>query len=388
MHHGPRATANYHALAAMNPNDRAASSEGAPWTRRVDRLLVRAVREVRLLGAVTPVGVDGERARIVAAFEADGVTEPRWEYARSQRHEARELLAATERELRGAEPGALAEAYAARIAELDLETDLADAAGSEGFAALARQRFATRDSAAVTAASELAQTWIAARPTTSESATIRSDAPDPRSLLSRMRAAVGERRLPFSVVAHDGLAPLAATGERTILIATKREVTDEDVARTVLHEIDGHALPRRRAESQTIGLFGIGTARGADDQEGYALLLEERGGFASVTRRRQLAARHIAVEAMLRGATFVDATRALIVDRGIPARDAVLAAERAFRGGDGVRAGLGRERVYIESLLRVRARLAARPEDEAIVASGQVAIDAVDAVRAFVSSVS
>ncbi len=367
----------------MKPNEQSPSNDVPPWTRRVDRLLVRAMREVRLLGAVTAVDAERERARIIAAFEAGAVTEPRWEYAHSPRTEARELLAAAERELRDTEPSALKHAYDARITELDLETELADAAGSDRIGALARQRFATRDAAIADAASKLAVAWIGARPATNDATTIRSDAPDPRSLLSAMRAAVGARKLPFSVVAHDGLAPLAATGERTILVATRREVTDEDVARTVLHEIEGHALPRRRAESQRIGLFAIGTARGADDQEGYALLLEERGGFSSVPRRRQLAARHLAVEAMLRGATFVDATRVLVVDHGIAARDAVLAAERAFRGGDGIHGGLGRERVYLEALLRVRARLATRPDDEPIVASGQVAIDAVDAIRAF-----
>jgi hypothetical protein len=37
--------------------------------------------------------------------------------------------------------------------------------------------------------------------------------------------------------------------------------------------------------------------------------------------------------------------------------------------------------VYLAAYVRVKERLLARPEDEAVLASGQVAVDAVDAVR-------
>jgi hypothetical protein len=84
---------------------------------------------------------------------------------------------------------------------------------------------------------------------------------------------------------------------------------------------------------------------------------------------------------MLDGASFADVSWALADTHGFDAVEAVLVAERAFRGGDGVRPGLGRERVYLESFVRVRERFASHPEDEAVMASGQVAVDAVDALR-------
>jgi hypothetical protein len=324
---------------------------------------------------VTPTNAERERARMIAAVESGGEARPRWEYAKS-RDSSREALAAADAALRG-ERGPLADAYAARIAEIALEAEIATLAGTSRLGPLAARRFAA--SVAAREASDVARTWIAAPPD-SERETVRSDSSDPRSLLSRMRAAVGVRKLPFNVVARESLAPLAATGERTILVARDRYVTDEDTLRTVHHEVEGHAMPRVRAQSRAIGLFAIGTARGADEQEGYALLLEERAGFATARRQRQLAARHIAVEVMLDGASFGEASRTLI-DRGIDARAAVLAAERAFRGGDGMCAGLGRERIYIEALIRVRAHLASRSDDEQILASGQVAIEAIDALR-------
>jgi len=213
-----------------------------------------------------------------------------------------------------------------------------------------------------------------------------SDDPDARSLLSRMKAAVGNLRLPFTVVAAPTLAPLAATGDRVILVATGRAVTEEDARRTVLHEIEGHARPRARALHASSALFGAGTARGIDDQEGRALLLEDRAGLLGLSRRRQLAARHRAVEGMLDGGPFAEIASDLVDTHGLDAADAVVVAERAFRGSDGRRPGLGRERVYLESLVRVRAHLTSHPEDERLLESGQVAVDAIEALRPFAPS--
>jgi hypothetical protein len=196
-----------------------------------------------------------------------------------------------------------------------------------------------------------------------------------------MKAAVERLRLPFTVVVSPWLAPLAATRMTRSPVAAGRLVPDEDTARTVLHEIEGHARPRARSMLAVSAHFRTGTARGIDDQEGRAVLLEERAGLLGPRRRRQLAARHWAVEAMLGGASFMDVASALTGAHGFDAAEAVVVAERAFRGGDGTHPGLGRERVYLESLVRVRRHLAARPHDDAILACGQVAVDTVETLR-------
>jgi hypothetical protein len=138
-----------------------------------------------------------------------------------------------------------------------------------------------------------------------------------------------------------------------------------------------------RASAQVPGIFAIGTARGVDDQEGLALVLEERHGFLRGARRRELALRHRAVEAMDAGGTLVEVVRTLLERDGAPLERAIAAAERAFRGSAGETAGLGRERVYLGAYARVSAWLDGRPEDERVIASGQVSVDAIETLRGY-----
>jgi len=365
-----------------------APSDLPPWLVRAERLLSEAVRTVRLLGSVVPRNAAQERARLVAAFEAGGSASPRWSYARTDHTSLRKALAAAAHRL-GAEPHPIAQLYAARARELEIEAALASEAGTNVLGALARARFRSLSPQAAGEATILARKWIAegrealaSEPAPSELLT--SDSTEKGSLLTRMREEVGRLQLPFAVVVQPSLAALAATGERHILVAAGRRTTRDDVERTVMHEIEAHAIPRHRASLARLALFQIGTARGIDDQEGLAIVLEDRGNFLSPRRKRELAARHLAVEAMDGGATFTDAVSALVKEHGLLPSEAVLVGERAFRGGDGVAPGLGRERIYLEAYLRVKHHLDRKPTDEGVLTSGQVSLDAISVLAPIV----
>lgn len=359
-------------------------AESLGLRRAVERLVLLATREVQLLGSLAPLDAHRERARLVEAVEAGREASPRWRYAPVAHDDLRRALDAAERALAEEAETPVDRLYLERIRELSLEAELCTAAGTTELPRLALQRFGARNAAVTQQASLLCRSWLEEPRPTAPSETLASDAADPRSLLSRMRAEVGRLRLPFTVVTQTSLAPLAATGDGVILVAPGRRVTAEDSARTVLHEIQGHACPRARAAAVPMAIFRAGTARGVDDQEGRALLLEERAGLLGPRRRRQLAARHRACEAMADGAAFADVAPTLAREHGLDALQAVVVAERVFRGGDGVRPGLGRERIYLEALVRVRSHLEARPEDEAVLAAGQVAVDAVPSLRGVV----
>jgi hypothetical protein len=353
------------------------------WLAPIERLVLIAAREVRLLAVLTPVDARQERERLVTELRAGRQPTPRWTYLRPEHDDLRRALDAAERALAQEPSTEVAGLYLGKVRELLLEAALCAAAGTSEVSGLAAQRFASPDPTETGEASALCALWLAETAPVERGPVLLSDAPAPHSLLSLMRAAVGRHGLPFQVLPAPSLAPLAATGERAIYVATGRPLTEEDAARTVFHEIEGHARPRARSLSTRSLLFRVGTAKGADDQEGRALLLEERAGFLGPSRRRQLAARHRAVEAMRGGASFADVAFSLAKVHGFDEADAVVAAERAFRGGDGIRAGLGRERVYLESLVRVRAHLSRNPDDEQVLACGQVAVDAVEPLRRF-----
>jgi hypothetical protein len=349
----------------------------------IERLLCHAASEVRVLSTVTPREAHLERARLIGELKAGRRATPRWTYAPRAHDDLRRALDTAERTLERRERTPLETLYLARVRELSVEAAMCAGAGTIEVARLAKARFEPAEEDVAREASELCAAWLDEPLAPEAEAIIASDASDPRSLLSRMRSAVGHLHLPFTVVPTPWLASLAATGDRVILVTTDRLVPDEDARRTVLHEIDGHARPRTRAMRASSFLFRAGTARGIDDQEGRAVLLEDRAGLLGPRRRRQLAARHRAVEVMLRGAPFADVAETLMSGHGLDAAEATIIAERVFRGSDGTHPGLGRERVYLESLVRVRRHLAVRPEDEAVLASGQVAVDSVDALRAY-----
>lgn len=335
------------------------------WLAAADEVLRAAQHRVQLLASCTPTNFQEEVERLTLDAERGRPLVPRWAHRAPPSLDPRSDLDQLAEALAGRGP--LAQIYAAKARELWLEASLARSVGRPGFFELATRRFGRRDTHD-DEADAMATAWIGT-PVPREAATVPTDGPDPRSLASRMREVVGAHRLPFRVIETDRLAALAATGPDVIYVATGRQLTAEDVERTVMHEVRGHALPRFEARGR-LGIFAIGTARGSDDQEGRALALERREGFLRGTRRLELARRHLACRTVRAGADLGDTVQHL-VDRDTPVPDAVRIAARAHRGG-----GLGREAVYLPALLRVERLVEEAPALAAVLGWGQVSVDA------------
>jgi hypothetical protein len=330
-------------------------------------------RAVQLIARVTPVNAEAEMTRLCAAFGAGRACLPRWEYAAHDVSALDEALrGAAAATLRLEEP--LRSLVVERIEEIRLEVANVGAVGTPAFAALACGRF--KEGEALLGPIEQSKQL---RCETTSAPRTQTDSGDARSLLSQVRTMIGEQRVGFAVRVVDNLQALAATGERTVYVARGRLLTERVARRVATHEVMGHVLPRVRAQSLH-PLFALGTARGTDDQEGLALMYEERAGLLDGARRVELELRHRAAAAMRSGADFVEVAR-MVLDAGAPLECALRMTARVFRGSDGTFPGLGRESVYLPALARVKAHLAKRPGDERLLASGQVAVEALSMVR-------
>ena len=352
------------------------------WTARIDEALARAASQIQLLAAFTPTNATTERARLLDLAERRRPLVPAWTYEPASTGDAEPLLEAALRALETLGNDSLALVYRARAEELLLEAELVHAAGTRDVSLLASKRYAPTSLAAAKAADVLATAWSKER-TEERGERIASDSDHPKSLLSLIKREVGRRALPFRVIVHAALSSLAATGDGVILVTRGREISAEASERTALHEIEGHVLPRTRAQKQSLGIFRVATARGVDQQEGLALVFEERAGFLVGARRRDLALRAKAVSAMRDGADFAEVVRALVDRHGASASDAVAIAERVFRGSDGKHAGLGRESVYLESFVAIAETLKNKPHHEIVLASGQVSVAAADVLASY-----
>ena len=342
---------------------------------RLDRAVAGLAATVRLLQALTPVNAREEHDRLGAAFAHGGEAMPRWRYEAAPPPADGAIAAVADAARR--ERSSLGHVYFARIEEIAIELDLQAAAGTPAVAMLSTKRFAIEGGAA----EATAKRWVHAGAETSDAPRRATDDMHPSSLLGLLESEIGTRRLPFGVRVVDGLASLAATGSHNVYVSGGRLVTDAVGSRTAVHEIEGHVVPRSRARLLPLRLFFVGTAGGHDTQEGLALWHEERSELLDGERRFELGLRHLACEAMVRGADFVEVMRHLVRDLGAHNAVALGIAERIFRGSDGRSAGLGRERVYLPHFLRVRERLARRPEDAVVLGAGQLGLDVLDLAR-------
>lgn len=343
--------------------------------RDLERGLAHAERVIALAERCRPTNARHELERVLEGWRRGHERAPAWQFAPAAG--LADVCTGLEQVARHAETccgwGRL---YADRARELAVEAELAERVGTPGFAAQAARRYPVEPGQDGETARTWAEAWAVESPSAERGEAVRSDDEHrPESLISAMRRAVGEHRLPFRVVVHDDLLSAAATGDGIIVVRGGARYRRFDVERIVRHEIEGHALPRTRARSESSALFSVGTAGGSDDEEGRALLLEERSGCLGAERRAELGRRHLAAIAVRRAADFVETVR-LLLGLGADVEQAVLIANRVHRGG-----GLAREIVYLTALARVGRLLVADPEAERWLERGRIAVGAVPVLR-------
>lgn len=356
-------------------------ASGSPLAA-LDTLCAEATRVTRVLPALVARNAPAERARLTQAVEAGQVASPRWQIEQRPidpglRRAIASGIALVER----ARGDLLADLYAARLGELELDLAMMESLGRANVVRpLAARRYGTgalrvEHDGREQALAEVAARILALAAADAEPRVLPSDG-GPCSMAGALRVAVRAAGLEVDVRVEPRLSAGAAAGDRTVFVAARRFGRRECV-RLVAHEVLGHAVAAANGALHPLRLVETGTAGSFADQEGIAIALEQAAGTLDPARWRVLAARVVATDRMHAGASFGETALSLHRDLALPSDVAVVTAERAYRGG-----GVARDASYLAGYLRVRAALARGEASLDELRLGRVSLDALPVLRA------
>jgi uncharacterized protein (TIGR02421 family) len=149
------------------------------------------------------------------------------------------------------------------------------------------------------------------------------------------------------VCVQDDIAGLLVS-KGNLYIGTDARISTVRAEALIQHEVGTHILTYYNGRAQPLKMLYCGMPRYEELQEGLAVLSEYLVGGLSSSRLRLLAARVITVQAIMRGADFVETFHILHEDHEFDARQAFTITMRVYRGG-----GLTKDAIYLKGLMRV-----------------------------------
>lgn len=165
-----------------------------------------------------------------------------------------------------------------------------------------------------------------------------------RDMIAGYRAAYPD--FEASVEIRGDLPAGLLVSRNRLLVSRDTNLPPERLTALLSHEIGVHLLTYFNGAAQGLAIFCSGLAGYEGMQEGLAVLAEYLVGGMTAARLRLIAARVIACQAMLDGATFEEAFRSL--RRDLDDREAFNVILRVYRGG-----GLAKDAIYLRGLLQI-----------------------------------
>jgi uncharacterized protein (TIGR02421 family) len=165
----------------------------------------------------------------------------------------------------------------------------------------------------------------------------------------------------FTAVAllRDDLPPgLMVSGPR-LLISRQTRMSARRLPALLEHEVGVHLLTYFNGNAQGLRIFRAGLAGYERTQEGLAVFAEFATGGTGVQRLVLIAARVLAVHAMLDGSSFIETFRLLRREAGMDETAAFGVALRVHRSG-----GLSKDAIYLQGLQQVLQHVAGGGELE------------------------
>jgi uncharacterized protein (TIGR02421 family) len=145
---------------------------------------------------------------------------------------------------------------------------------------------------------------------------------------------------------HIAAGVMVADGQ--LIVASSLRIPRSRMESLLHHEIGTHILTHFNGGRQALRQLRSGLAHYDATQEGLGVLAEYLSGYLPLGRLRTLAARVIAVRALIEGADFLTVYRCLTMEHGISDYGAFVTTARVFRGG-----GLTKDAVYLRGLYQI-----------------------------------
>jgi uncharacterized protein (TIGR02421 family) len=166
------------------------------------------------------------------------------------------------------------------------------------------------------------------------------------TLVARYRRKVPEFKA--DIVLRDDIAAGLMVSGQSLLISTATRMPRGRLDALLQHEVSVHVLTAVNGNHQGLSIFGAGLAGYEGIQEGLGVFAEYAVDGLTSARLRLLAARVLVVDAMLRGADFIECHRLLHQEHGFATRIAFHIVARVFRSG-----GLTKDAIYLRGLRQV-----------------------------------
>ncbi|HVR31892.1 MAG TPA: tyrosine/phenylalanine carboxypeptidase domain-containing protein [Acidimicrobiia bacterium] len=312
-----------------------------PADSRIDEELTDISGSFQFLLDVTPTNTPDARA----SFLADPATRPSFEYRPLGDTADRIRARLADVDVNAASDAALAHLFTRKRAELELQAEMLDARGTDDFLPLSIELFGAVAPRLVAVAERILG-LVEPDPTP------RSHCLDAVGVAAELRTAMDDyaplvAELGLSVHIRDDVAGVMVSNGQ-VLVADTVSVSPTRLAGLIAHEVHTHVLTYINGSMQPLTLMAAGFAGYEESQEGLALTAEVMVGGLTIGRLRQLAARVVAVDALIQGAAFAEVHRGLVETHGYSASGAFGITMRVFRSG-----GLTKDAGYLRGLRRM-----------------------------------
>lgn len=229
--------------------------------------------------------------------------------------------------------------------ELEKQLLMLEERGTKKFFHLSQSIYGDIDDKTLKAAASLLTFEIPAERTEYETVNAEEFAYAADQELEKYRKVFPEINLRVKV--KESVTGLLVSGPE-LSVGKNLKISEERVNALIQHEVGTHMLTYCNGRIQPLNLMYSGFAGYDQLQEGIAVLSEFLVGGLNINRLRLLAARVLAVNAMIHGADFIECFNLLRNEHGFEAKTSFSISTRVFRGG-----GYTKDAIYLKGLIQV-----------------------------------